>query len=105
MVIEAASAWRSIVVVGGSLAGDNAVEALRDRGFEGRIVLVSGEDQLPYDRPPLSKAMLAGKAAADDLVLRPGARFDELDIDLRLGVRATRLDLESRTVELGDATL
>ncbi len=53
----------SIVVVGASLAGLRAVEALRRLGYEGRLSLVGAESHLPYDRPPLSKAVLAGDRA------------------------------------------
>ncbi len=51
----------TFVIVGGGLAGAKAVEALRDNDFDGQIVLVSEEEQLPYERPPLSKEYLAGK--------------------------------------------
>ena len=51
---------RTVAVVGASLAGLSAVEALRDLGYDGRIVVVGGEEALPYDRPPLSKQVLAG---------------------------------------------
>ena len=53
---------RTVAVVGASLAGLSAVEALRNLGYDGRIVVVGGEDALPYDRPPLSKQVLAGSA-------------------------------------------
>lgn len=93
-----------IVVVGASLAGLNAVEALRGAGFEGTITLVGAEPELPYDRPPLSKQVLAGKRDADFTTLRKPQRYDELALDLRLGVAATTLDPERRelTIEGGE---
>lgn len=90
---------RTIAVAGMSLAGLRAVETLRREGFDGRIVAISAELHLPYDRPPLSKELLAGARNADDVVLRQQG-VDDLDLDWRLGARATRLDLTTRTVEL-----
>jgi NADPH-dependent 2,4-dienoyl-CoA reductase/sulfur reductase-like enzyme len=92
---------RTVVVVGASLAGLRAVEALRREGFDGRVTLLGAEHHLPYDRPPLSKQFLAGEQQADDLALRK-APYDDLDLDVRLGVRATGLDLAAREVELAD---
>ena len=91
----------TVVVVGASLAGLRAAEELRRLGFDGRLVIVGAESHLPYDRPPLSKAMLAGEAQADDIVLRHQAP-DDLDVDWRLGRRAVGLEVASRTIELDD---
>jgi NADPH-dependent 2,4-dienoyl-CoA reductase/sulfur reductase-like enzyme len=91
----------SIVVVGASLAGLRCVEMLRREGFEGRITLLGAEPHLPYDRPPLSKEFLAGDKAPAALALRT-APYEELDVDLRLGVAATSLDQHARTVRLDD---
>ncbi|HEU5305781.1 MAG TPA: FAD-dependent oxidoreductase [Acidimicrobiia bacterium] len=90
-----------MVVVGASLAGLRATEALRRDGYEGRIVLVGAESHLPYDRPPLSKQLLAGEWEPQELGLRR-ASYDELELDLRLGVRATALDAAARVVTLDD---
>ncbi len=90
-----------IVVVGASLAGLRAVERLREQGFGGRIVLVGDEPHLPYDRPPLSKEILQGKWDVDRLPLRRKP-YEELEIELRLGRRATALDPSARTVTLDD---
>jgi len=87
----------SIVVVGASLAGLRAAEELRRLGFTGTLTLVGAEPHLPYDRPPLSKDFLAGTTDADALGLRRQP-YDELDLDLRLGVRATGLDPAARIV-------
>jgi 3-phenylpropionate/trans-cinnamate dioxygenase ferredoxin reductase component len=94
---------RSIVVVGASLAGLRAVETLRREGFDGRLTLVGAEPHLPYDRPPLSKELLAGKWEHDQVVLRK-VPYEELDLELRLGVAATGLDLGSRAVSLASGT-
>lgn len=90
---------RSVVVVGASLAGLRAAETLRRRGYDGRLVLIGAEAHLPYDRPPLSKEILTGAWDTDRLALRRQP-YDELELDLRLGRRATALDLGARRVEL-----
>ena len=90
----------NVVVVGASLAGLRAVETLRQDGYDGRVVLVGAEQHLPYDRPPLSKQLLAGTADVEQVMLRPAADYDTLDLDLRLGTVATALDPASREVEL-----
>jgi NADPH-dependent 2,4-dienoyl-CoA reductase/sulfur reductase-like enzyme len=90
---------RTIVVAGASLAGLRAAETLRREGYEGRLVLVGAESHLPYDRPPLSKELLAGEWEPDQIALRKQP-YDDLDLDLRLGRRATRLDVAARVVEL-----
>ena len=80
---------KSIVVVGASLAGLRAVETLRRDGFDGRLILVGAEPHLPYDRPPLSKEMLAGDWEHDQIVLRT-VPYEDLDLELRLGVARDR---------------
>jgi 3-phenylpropionate/trans-cinnamate dioxygenase ferredoxin reductase subunit len=90
---------RTVAVIGGSLAGISAARALREHGFDGRIVVVGAEDRLPYDRPPLSKEFLAGKADADDLVLTTEDDAG-LDLDWVLGEPATGLDPRGRSVVL-----
>lgn len=96
----------TIVIVGGSLAGIRTAEALRRRGFGGRLVLVGAESERPYDRPPLSKELLRGDREPDRIALvRPDA-FEKLELDLRLGVRAEALDPGARRVTLaGGETL
>ena len=92
---------RNVVVVGASLAGLRAAETLRQDGYDGRIVLVGAEDHLPYDRPPLSKQLLAGKCTLDQIALRRDG-YDDLDLDLQLGRRATAVDLDSHEVVVDD---
>src|SRR5579863_5196833 len=89
-----------VVIVGASIGGVRTAEALRRRGFGGRVTLIGAEPRLPYDRPPLSKAFLAGQATEDDLPLLAGDRLDRLELDLRLGERAAALDLPARAVRL-----
>ncbi|MFF3849247.1 NAD(P)/FAD-dependent oxidoreductase [Streptomyces sp. NPDC002328] len=88
-----------IVVVGASLAGLRAAETLRDKGFAGSLTMIGDEPHEPYDRPPLSKQVLLGKAAADRTAL---PRRREVDATWRLGVAATGLDLATRRVRLAD---
>lgn len=94
--------FQHVVVVGASLAGLRACETLRDAGFEGRITLVGAEQEVPYDRPPLSKKVLAGEWDTERIRLRKADEFESLQLDLRLGVRATALDTAQRTVMLDD---
>lgn len=95
-------ARQSIHIVGASLAGIRAAEALRRREFDGRIVLIGDEPHRPYDRPPLSKQVLAGDWDVDRIALTKPEKFDDLDLDLRLGVRATGFDHASRTLSTSD---
>jgi NADPH-dependent 2,4-dienoyl-CoA reductase/sulfur reductase-like enzyme len=101
-VDERTKALQTVVVVGASLAGLRATEALRRDGYDGRIVLVGAEPHLPYDRPPLSKQLLAGEWEPQDLALRR-ADYDELQLELRLGVRATGLDAAAKVLTLEGA--
>jgi len=90
------------VTVGGGVAGLRACEALREQGFEGRIRLVGAEDRLPYDRPPLSKQLLAGSWDIGRCTLRTSSDLEALGIELDLGSRAERLDLTEHAVTLSD---
>lgn len=93
-----------IVVIGASLAGLRAAETLRSEGFDGEVVVVGAETHRPYDRPPLSKKLLAGEWEPERIQLRQPDSFDELDVEWRLGVAASRLDLVERRVDLSDGT-
>ena len=90
----------TIVIIGGGQAGAQAIDTLRREGFGGRIVLVSEEPELPYQRPPLSKKFLSGELAADRLPFRHQSFYDEHCIELKLGIRATRVDAAARRVVL-----
>ena len=89
---------RNIVVVGASLAGLRAVDALRRHGYGGSITWIGAEPELPYDRPPLSKQILRGEWEPARASLK--ANYDAFGTDLRLGTRARALDLRDRTVAL-----
>ena len=91
----------SVVVVGASLAGLHAARALRHRGYDGSLTLVGAEDHRPYDRPPLSKQVLAGDWEPDRIGLASNAD-DDLDLAWRLGHAAAALDVAGRTVRLAD---
>jgi NADPH-dependent 2,4-dienoyl-CoA reductase/sulfur reductase-like enzyme len=95
---------RRIVVVGASLAGLRAAETLRDRGFDGALTLIGDEPHRPYDRPPLSKQVLQGVWEPEQTFFRRKDGYDALALDIRLGVRATSLDLRARRVTLADGT-
>lgn len=90
------------VIVGGGLAGFNAIPAIRERDADGRIVLVTDEKERPYDRVPLSKRYLQGALSRDGVFLRPPEFFEEKHVELWTGRRATRLDAESKVVSLDD---
>jgi NADPH-dependent 2,4-dienoyl-CoA reductase/sulfur reductase-like enzyme len=93
---------RTITVIGASLAGLHAAMALRDEGYDGRLVIVGDEHHRPYDRPPLSKEFLTGALTAERLALADAEEIAELDGDWLLGTRAEGLDPPSRTVTLSD---
>ena len=93
-----------VVIIGASHAGAEAAVALRKLGHEGRVTLVGEEAHPPYHRPPLSKDYLSGAKTLDAILLRPEASYAEADIDLRLGVRAERIDREGKRVELSDGS-
>jgi 3-phenylpropionate/trans-cinnamate dioxygenase ferredoxin reductase subunit len=84
-----------ILVVGASLAGLRAAERLRREGFEGELTILGAEEHLPYDRPPLSKELLAGEREPEDVGFRMAP---ELQATWALGETATGLDLGSRVV-------
>lgn len=90
-----------IVVAGAGLAAFRTVRQLRQRGYRGPVVMLSGERHAPYDRPPLSKAVLHGRRDSTSLPFDAGA----LEIDLRLGQPARRLDLARRVVVTDDAEI
>jgi 3-phenylpropionate/trans-cinnamate dioxygenase ferredoxin reductase subunit len=93
------------VIVGGGLAGAKAAETLREEGFDGPVVLVGEESETPYERPPLSKDYLLGKAERDASDVHPPDWYAEHDVDLRTGVRATELNAADHRLQLatGDA--
>jgi 3-phenylpropionate/trans-cinnamate dioxygenase ferredoxin reductase subunit len=91
---------RTHVIVGAGLAGAKAAEALREHGFDGRIVLVGSEPELPYERPPLSKDYLRGESPREKARVLPDDFYDRHGIDLRTGTTAERIDAAAREVAL-----
>ena len=105
LVSELVTTFKSegrIVIVGASLAGLRAAEALRDEGFTGSLTIIGDEIHEPYDRPPLSKQILKGWVPAGNTKL---PRSRAVDANWRLGVAATGLDRKAKEVHLanGDA--
>src|SRR5215218_10882767 len=90
------------IIVGASLAGAKAAETLRQEGFDGRIVLVGGETERPYERPPLSKDYLRGEVGREKIYVHDEGFYAEHDIELRLGRTAVNLDLSINEVALDD---
>jgi 3-phenylpropionate/trans-cinnamate dioxygenase ferredoxin reductase component len=92
---------RTFVIGGASLAGAKAAEALREEGFDGRIVLIGAESERPYERPPLSKDYLRGEADGKPYV-HPEAFYAENEIELRTSTTVTDIDLGASEVTIGD---
>ncbi len=90
----------TFVIVGASLAGARAAEALRTEGFEGQIVLIGHERHYPYERPPLSKGYLQGSEARDSIFVHEDGWYAEHGVDLRLGAGVTAIDRELRQLTL-----
>ncbi|HEX5404342.1 MAG TPA: FAD-dependent oxidoreductase [Pseudonocardiaceae bacterium] len=94
----------TFVIVGAGLAGAKAAEALREQGFDGRVVLVGAEVHLPYERPPLSKDYLAGNAERSSFEVHDEAWYTDHAIELRLGVEVLGLDTAAHELQLSDGT-
>ncbi len=91
-----------VVIVGGGLAAARTAEQLRRAEYSGAITIVSDEDHLPYDRPPLSKEVL--RAETDDVTLKPAEFYAENSITVLLGNGAKSVDTEARTLTLADGS-
>ena len=89
------------VIVGAGLAAGKAVEALREAGYDGQVIVYGDEQHLPYERPPLSKGYLLGNADLDTVFVHSPEWYDEHDIDLRLGSSVTAIDLDTHQVVAG----
>jgi 3-phenylpropionate/trans-cinnamate dioxygenase ferredoxin reductase subunit len=92
------------LIVGASLAGANAAEALRSGGFDGPIVLIGAEHDRPYERPPLSKGYLLGTAEKETIYVHPEQWYAENDVELRLGATVTGIDPGAHEVHLADGS-
>ena len=95
----------TFVIVGAGLAGATAAQALRDEGFEGRVVLVGDEAERPYERPPLSKGYLLGESPRDKAFVHEPGWYAEHDVDLRLSTGVTKVDLYGHEVSLTDGDM
>ncbi|MTE13292.1 NAD(P)/FAD-dependent oxidoreductase [Nocardia aurantiaca] len=92
------------VIAGGGLAAAKLAEALRANDFDGTVTLVSAEEQLPYERPPLSKEHLLGKKALSDFTVNPAQWYLDHHIEVMLGTTVTGLDRSTKTIALPNAT-
>lgn len=95
----------SVVIIGAGHAGGSAAAQLRTAGYKGDITLVGDEDVAPYQRPPLSKAYLAGSITAERLYLRPLSYYQQQEIDLRTGIVAEYIERGARQVHLKNGQL
>ena len=100
--VRLAAMARRYVIVGGGVGAAAAAQALRERGFDGAMVLIGEESDVPYERPPLSKEYLRGEQGREALPVHDEAWYRDHDVDLRLGVRATELDPDGPAVTLED---
>lgn len=98
------SGTESIVIIGAGHAGGRAAEAMRAAGHAGRITLVGAESHVPYERPPLSKELLAGTMDVEKTYLNPDSFYEENDIQLHLGVTAQEIERNLGRVRLDDDT-
>lgn len=87
-----------VLIVGGGLAAQRCTETLRRRGYEGPVRMVCAEPDPPYDRPPLSKELLAGTVVEEAIAFRPDGWYQENEVELLLGARAEALDSTRRMV-------
>jgi 3-phenylpropionate/trans-cinnamate dioxygenase ferredoxin reductase component len=95
----------TIIVVGAGLAGGTAVTELRERGYDGRLVLIGAETHPPYERPPLSKGYLLGNDPIDDAFVHDAAWYADQDVELRLATTVTAVDPTRQEITAGGETL
>jgi 3-phenylpropionate/trans-cinnamate dioxygenase ferredoxin reductase component len=95
---------RTFIILGASLAGAKAAEELRERGFDGKVVLVGSEQERPYERPPLTKDYLRGESDRDKAYVHPEGFYAEREIELMSGLTATSIDPDASTVTLEDGS-
>jgi 3-phenylpropionate/trans-cinnamate dioxygenase ferredoxin reductase subunit len=94
----------TIIIIGAGHAGGRAAEAMREAGFAGGITLIGEEAHVPYERPPLSKELLAGDEGVEKTFLNPADFYTDNNIDLRLETAVEAIDRDTRTVRLGDGS-
>lgn len=98
------AAKAGVVIVGGGQAGGEGAIALREGGYQGPVTIVGDEPYPPYERPPLSKALLLGEASIESTYLRGGGVFAERDIALKPGIRVAAIDRAGKGVGLSDGS-
>ena len=95
---------KSIVIVGGGLAGAKTAAALREKGYTGALTLFAAEPHLPYERPPLSKGYLLGQSPIEEATVYPREWYADHDVDLRLGTRVEAIDPGAHQVRASDGS-
>ena len=93
---------KASIIIGGSHAGGQLAIQLRKNGWEGLIKIISDESSIPYHRPPLSKAYLAGEKQLDEINIRPQAVYEKNNIEFILNSRVTAIDTDPQSVHLSD---
>ncbi len=89
---------KSVVIIGASHAAAQTCVSLRQGGWDGKIVVLGEEADLPYHRPPLSKDFLSGEKAIEDILIRPASIYETADIEMRLGVRVGAINRKEKTI-------
>lgn len=89
---------KKTIIIGAGHSAGQAVASLRQKKYDGKIVLIGDEEHYPYQRPPLSKKFLAGELAAERLYVKPPAFYDDVDVEVHLGTRIVEIDTAAKTV-------
>jgi 3-phenylpropionate/trans-cinnamate dioxygenase ferredoxin reductase subunit len=96
---------KTVIIVGAGHAAGQTAASLRQKGFDGRIIMIGDEDYVPYQRPPLSKAFLAGDMTKERLYFKPEKFWPEHDVEMRLGESAASIDREAKSVSLANGEI
>jgi len=96
---------KNVVIIGASHAAVEAISTLRKSGWDDKISLIGDETDLPYQRPPLSKGYFKGELEKQKLAIKPADFYQKNNVDLYLGLRAEKIDRDSKTVILSDKRL
>ena len=91
---------QTFVIAGASLAGAKAAQELRERGFDGRVVLIGTEPERPYERPPLTKDYLRGESEREKAYVHAADYYEQHEIELMTGTTVTAIDPDASTVKL-----
>ena len=104
MAVGAEMEHAGVIIVGAGQGGAQAALALRQNGFEGRILMIGREPEIPYERPPLSKEYLAREKTFERICIRPVQFWDDKQIEMKLGTEVVSLDPSAHTVTLSDGS-